>query len=60
VNEEPVEVKLDLGGFDADEVQILRIDEENRYTLTGEEIKDGVITLPANACAEVKLWNTAD
>ncbi len=60
VNEEPIEVNLSLAGFDADEVQILRIDEENRYTLTGEGIADGKLMLPANACVEVKLWNVAE
>ena len=31
------------------------IDEENRYTLTGEAL--GPIILPAHACVEIKLWN---
>ena len=34
-----------------------RIDEENRYTLTGENLADGVIRMPAFSCVEIKLWD---
>lgn len=57
VNEEPVEIHLDIQNFPTDEVQILRIDEENVYTLTGETLADGILRLPENACVEIKLWN---
>ena len=57
VNEEPVEIHLDIQNFPTDEVQILRIDEENIYTLTGETLADGILRLPENACIEIKLWN---
>ena len=40
-------------------MEILRIDEENRYTLTGEQIVDGKLALPANACVEIKLFDLA-
>lgn len=53
----PRTVALDLSGFDADEVQIFRVDEVNRYTLTGETLDGGTITLPPYGCAEIKLWN---
>ncbi len=56
-NNETIQVKFDIKGFDIDEVQILRIDEENRYTLTGENIKNGVIDIPAHGCVEIKLWD---
>jgi hypothetical protein len=56
-NNDAVNVTLDLAGFDADLVQTLRIDEENRYTLTGESIKSGVVTLPPYSCLEIKLFN---
>ena len=57
VNEEPVEIHLDIQNFPTDEVQILRIDEENTYTLTGETLADGILRLPENACIEIKLWD---
>ena len=56
-NNDTVNVKLDISGFDADLVQTLRIDEENRYTMTGETIKGGVISLPACSCLEIKLFD---
>ena len=57
VNTEPVEIDLDIRNFSTDDVQILRIDEENTYTLTGETLADGILRLPENACVEVKLWD---
>ena len=53
------EVTLDiaLSGFSADSVQVCRIDEENRYTVTGEDISDGKITLPPYGCVEIKLFD---
>ena len=38
-----------------DAVQILRIDEENLYTLTGETLESGRLPLPQNGCVEIKL-----
>lgn len=58
-NDEPVELFLRMANFNISEAQILRIDEENRYTLTGETLSEGKLLLPANACVEVKLWNLA-
>ena len=52
-----VTVTLDIRNFAYSEVQVLRIDEENRYTLTGEDISAGRIMLPPYGCAEIKLWN---
>ena len=56
-NGEPVDVKLDLVGFNASEIQVLRVDEENRYTFTGEEIVNGTLTLPEYGCVELKLFD---
>ena len=60
VSNEEVDVNIDLRGFPTDEVQVIRIDEENRYTLTGEGFGDGKFRLPANSCVEIKLWDLAD
>ncbi len=57
VNEQPIELKLDIKNFPTDDVQILRIDEENTYTLTGESIESGILMLPENSCVEIKLVN---
>jgi len=56
-NDDTVTVSLDVNGFDTDEVQVLRIDEENRYTLTGETIDSKKIVLPPCSCVEIKLFN---
>lgn len=54
--DEAIEVGLEILDFPTEEVQILRIDEENRYTLTGETLSTNSITLPPFGCAEIKLW----
>lgn len=54
---EQVTVELDVRNFSASEYQVIRIDEENRYTLTGEDLSDGKIIMPPFSCAEIKLWN---
>ena len=55
VNEEEIRLRLDIKSFPASDVQILRIDEENRYTLTGETLADGILMMPENSCVEIKL-----
>ncbi|MBQ8742441.1 MAG: hypothetical protein IJZ03_08695 [Clostridia bacterium] len=57
VNEQEVSLRLNISGFPTDDIQILRIDEENRYTLTGETLANEVLTLPENSCVEIKLLN---
>ena len=57
VNQELLKLKLDIRNFPTDDVQILRIDEGNTYTLTGETLADGSLMLPENACVEIKLFN---
>ena len=55
-NDEDVSVTLDIDGFEATDIQACRIDEEHRYTITGEDIQDQLV-LPAHGCMEIKLWN---
>ncbi|MBE6597405.1 MAG: hypothetical protein E7641_07025 [Ruminococcaceae bacterium] len=55
VNPEPITVSLDISGFPTDDVEVLRIDGEYRYTLTGETLSDGKLTMPPYSCAEIKL-----
>ena len=57
VNEEPVKINLGIKGFPADDVEILRIDEENTYTLTGETLEGGSLVMPENSCAQIKLFD---
>ena len=57
VNDYDVWIDLDINNFPTDEVQILRVDEENRYTLTGENLKDNNLVLPPYSCVEIKLWD---
>ena len=57
-SDEDVEVQLDIHNFSADEVQVLRTDRGNRYTLTGEQPGNNV-QIPAHGCVELKLWNLA-
>jgi hypothetical protein len=53
---EAVEVELDLAGVALDDLDVLRIDRVYRYTLTGEKIKEGKITLPPYGCAEIRFY----
>lgn len=48
---------LNIKGFHATDMQVYRIDEENRYTLTGEQLHEPCLSIPANACVEIKLWD---
>ena len=56
VTDEPVRAALDLGGFPMTDVQFCRIDDGNRYTVTGEKLTEA-ISIPAHGCVEIKLWN---
>ncbi len=57
VNQEPVKLNIDVKNFPINEAQILRIDEENTYTLTGETLDAGNLMLAENSCVEIKLFN---
>ena len=54
---ESVQVKLDISGFPASYVQFLRIDEENRYTLTGETLEQNATVIPPYGSVEIKLFD---
>ena len=54
--DEDITLSLDLLGFSATEAQILRIDEINRYTMTGEALAS-TVSLPACGCIEIKLFD---
>ena len=53
---EDIYVNFDIKGFNVTDAHILRIDDENRYTLTGEELTDG-LRIPACSCVEIKLFD---
>ncbi len=55
-SEEELTLTLDISGFAPTETVTCRIDEENRYTVTGERI-DAPLTLPARGCLEIKLFD---
>ena len=57
LNETEIKIDLSLKNFPTDEVQILRNDQKTRYTLTGETLKNGVISIPSNGAVEIKLYN---
>ena len=59
VNEENILLHLDIKNFPTDDVQILRIDEENTYTLTGETLANGSLMLPENACVQIQLLDVS-
>ena len=56
LNDTEVSIDLDISGFRATEVQFCRIDEGNRYTVTGEALTEK-LSVPAHGCVEIKLWN---
>lgn len=51
--------EVSIDGFSATEVQIARIDEENRCTLTGESL-GGTLTVPSGGCVEVQLFDLSE
>jgi len=53
---EAKELELAVSGADNTDAEVLRIDGVYRYTLTGEKIKDGKITVPAYGCVEIRFW----
>ena len=55
VSGEPRNATLDVKGFATDDVQILIVDKDNRYTLTGKDLADGKLTLSPYSCTEIKL-----
>ena len=57
VQAEPICLGLDVKNFPTNDVQILRIDGENTYTLTGETLENNTLMLPENSCVEIKLFD---
>lgn len=53
---EAAAISLDVRDFAVSEMQVHRIDEENRYTLTGETPR-GQVYLPPASCLELRLWD---
>jgi hypothetical protein len=56
-NADAVNVKIEISGFRIGHSQFLRIDEENRYTLTGETMEENVIMIPPFGTVEIKLFD---
>lgn len=56
VNDESVHIKTYIEGFDITDIQVCRVDEGHRYTVTGEEDINEIV-IPAHGCIEIKLWN---
>ena len=56
VQAEPICLGLDVKNFPTNDVQILRIDGENTYTLTGETLENNTLILPEKSCVEIKLF----
>ena len=54
---EDMRVSLDISGMPLDRALVLRIDEENRYTATGEDVTCGELIIPAYGCVEIKLFD---
>ena len=54
---EPLSVSLDLSGFPVEDVEVLRIDVEHRYTLTGEDLSTPSLTLAPYSCVEIRLFD---
>lgn len=52
-----VQLKLTVEGFSPTVAQVVRIDEQHRYTLTGEALTP-TLTMPPHGCLELKLWDT--
>lgn len=48
-------ISLSVKGADLSRTVVFRIDETHIYTQTDEDLSCGVITLPANSCAEIRF-----
>ena len=55
VSEDDVKVTFDIKNFPTADVQVLRVDDGFRYTLTGETLESGAITIPPYGLVEIKL-----
>lgn len=56
-NDTPLSLEFDIKNFPTADGQVLRIDEENRYTLTGEKLIGRFLNIPENGCVEIKLYD---
>ena len=54
-NAEPVELSFDVAGADMAKGEVILTDDEYLYTLVGEVIKDGKLTVKEHACVEIRL-----
>ena len=57
INNKEVEVTFDVTGADLSDCDILMINDEYTYTLTGKKIVEGKLVIPANTCVEIKFYN---
>ncbi len=57
INNKEITAELDITGADDSDVDIFMINDEYTYTLTGKEIVNGKLTIPANTCVEIKFYN---
>lgn len=53
---ETKEIELSLVGVADKEIEVMRIDNVYRYTLTGERIKNSKLTVPAYGCVELRFF----
>lgn len=49
-------VELDIPGADLSDAEVVRIDGEHKYALTGESVADGGIDMPAGSVAEIRFF----
>ena len=57
INNKEITAEFDITGADVSDVDIFMINDEYTYTLTGKEIVDGKLVIPANTCVEIKFYN---
>jgi hypothetical protein len=57
INNKELEVTFDVTGADLSDCDILMINDEYTYTLTGKKIVEGKLVIPANTCVEIKFYN---
>ena len=56
INNTPVLTEFDIKGADVSDVDIVMINDEYKYTITGKEIVDGKLEIPAHTCVEIRFY----
>ena len=55
MGDQPVDAEFELNGANSDDAEVIMTNCEYKNTLTGKEIVDGKLTIPAYTCLEIRF-----